>query len=324
MSHEHIPTLDLSMIYDGDQGIDIVAKQIKSVFKEYGFAYLTQHGIDHTLMQQLLAKTKEFHDLPKDAKMKIKQNKQFRGYLPANLSKIQTSTQGTAKKPNLNEAFIMMFEADESHPDYATGDYLAGPNQWPDEMPELKQIMITYSKAMLKLSNLLVKAFAVAFGLQQDSLDYLFEDPTFFLRLHKYPPQPNREENQFGVAPHTDIGFMTYVMQDNVGGLQVKKPGTEDWVDVPYIENSFILNAGDMLHHLTNGVYPSAIHRVLNFTDKDRYSIPFFFDPNMHQTITPLPEFTKDKAAKFPPLLYGDYVMKRVTANYSALQDPEK
>ncbi|MEM9103686.1 MAG: hypothetical protein AAGB12_15350 [Pseudomonadota bacterium] len=114
----------------------------------------------------------------------------------------------------------MMFDVDESHPDYKTGNYLAGPNQWPDEMPSLKNTMSLYRDAMIKLSSKLVEAFSIAFGLEQTTLNRFFINPTFFLRLHRYPPQlPSAHKEQFGVAPHTDISFMTFIAQDNIGGL---------------------------------------------------------------------------------------------------------
>ncbi len=161
--------------------------------------------------------------------------------------------------------------------------------------------------------------------LQQHDLDDLFVDPTFFLRLHRYAAQSPEsvDAEEYGVAPHTDLGFMTFVYQDDVGGLQVKHPATGEWLNIPYVSNTFVLNAGDVLNRLTNGTYPSAIHRVINTSNKTRYSIPFFFDPNFSKEIAPLKAFTQERGALFPPIIYGDYVESRVRPNYAALHvDP--
>jgi len=315
-----IPVIDLSGLYDGHEGINHVAQQIKKRFKTVGFSYLINSGISESLIKKILAAAKAFHKLSLEKKLKIKQNQAFRGYLAPNASKVKSSTQGSAKHPNLVEAFIMMFEADESNPDYKEGKYLAGPNQWPDEMPELKEVMIEYRDAMVSLSQRLVKAFAVAFGLAEHALDGMFLDPTYFLRLHRYQPQERSDADRFGLAPHTDIGFMTCLVQDDIGGLQVRAPETGEWVNVAYKPGALILNAGDMLQRLTNGEYKPVVHRVLNSSGKDRYSVPFFFDPNMHAQIESLAPFVKDGSVQCESFMYGDYVMGRVTPNYAILQ----
>lgn len=319
MQKLQIPTLDLSLLYGGSIGIAAVASQIRESFKTFGFAYVTNHGVPEHLIAQMFQAAHEFHDLPLQAKQNIKQNEFFRGYLGSKASQVKSSTQGHQKKPNLSEAFIMMHEVPES----SYGGFLAGPNQWPEEMPHLKTVMTAYSEAMTRLALLIVQAFALAFGLEQHDLDDLFVAPTFFLRLHRYPAQSAESvtSEEYGVAPHTDIGFMTFVCQDDVGGLQVHHPETGSWVDVPYVANTFVLNAGDMLNRLTNGMYPSAIHRVLNQSSTPRYSIPFFFDPNLNKEIAPLETFTQDQEVIFPPVVYGDYVASRVKPNYVALQE---
>jgi isopenicillin N synthase-like dioxygenase len=318
MQKLQLPTLNLSLLYTGSIGVAAVAKQIRESFRTFGFAYVTNHGISEHLVRQMFQAAKEFHDLPFQAKHNIKQNEFFRGYVGSKASQVKNSTQGHQKKPNLSEAFVMMHEVPESH----TSEPFTGPNQWPEEMPHLKNLMTAYSEAMTQLALLIVQAFSLAFDLEQHALDDLFVAPTFFLRLHRYPAQAEEsvKAEEYGVAPHTDIGFMTFVSQDNVGGLQVKHPETGEWIDVPYIANTFVLNAGDMLNRLTNGTYPSAIHRVLNTSLTPRYSIPFFFDPNLNKEIAPLKTFTQDKEILFPPVVYGDYATSRVKPNYTALQ----
>jgi polar amino acid transport system ATP-binding protein len=89
------------------------------------------------------------------------------------------------------------------------------------------------------------------------------------------------------VGEHTDYGFLTLLLQSDVGGLQVKAPN--GWIDVPPRSDAFVCNIGDMLERLTGGQYRSTPHRVKNNSARSRLSFPLFFDPNFHARVQPLP-----------------------------------
>ena len=125
-------------------------------------------------------------------------------------------------------------------------------------------------------------AVAVALDLPPDWFDKAFEDSQFSFRLSHYPPVA-AEPNQFGIAPHTDSNFMTFLAQTEVPGLQVRMPGG-DWLDVPYIPGSFAVNSGDMLRRWSNGRFKSTPHRALPPVGRERYAIPFFLGPRFDQT----------------------------------------
>lgn len=313
-----VPVLNLENLNKASN-LKGVMQLITSDFKDLGFAYIKNHGVSDELFSEMFAAARKFHDLPMASKLRIRQNSAFRGYVPTKQSQVKVSSQGSAKKPNTLEAFVMMHEVAEEHPDYIAGNYLAGPNQWPDEMPSLRDVMTRYRDEMSELGKKMVEIFAQAFGLNHDALNQYFINPTFFLRLQHYPrSKTEANEQQFGIAPHTDIGFLTFVAQDNVGGLEVKHP-QRGWIQVPNIPGTLVMNAGDMLKHWTNGTYASVPHRVINSTNSDRYSIPFFFDPNMHATIEPIQNDICGFSNVLEPVMYGDYVMKRVTKNYPDL-----
>ena len=131
--------------------------------------------------------------------------------------------------------------------------------------------------------------------------------------LH-YPAQEFQLNNQFGFAPHTDSGFLTILLQDEVGGLQVQKTDG-DWIDVEPQKYALILNSGNVISSLTNGEFISTPHRVKNNYKKSRVSIPFFFDPNMSAQIQALARFNHGKV-NVESFIYGEHLLKRLNANY--------
>jgi isopenicillin N synthase-like dioxygenase len=211
----------------------------------------------------------------------------------------------------------MMAEVAEDHPDYAEGLYFAGPNQWPDNLPGFREVVCRYRDEMLRLSQQLLRVFALALRTTPEVLAPLFVDPNYFLRVQHYPPAaPTLTEDQFGLAAHVDASFFTLLAQDEIGGLEIRLDNGE-WIKAPYHPNSFIINSGVMLERLSNNHFRAVPHRVLNHSQHERYSIPFFFDPNMHATIAVLESCTKQNhPAQYPPIIYGEYLLNRIQGNY--------
>lgn len=97
------------------------------------------------------------------------------------------------------------------------------------------------------------------------------------LRLLRYPPA-EAEANRFGIAPHTDANFLTFLAQSDVPGLQVRIP-TGDWVDVPYVPGSSPMNSGDVMARWTNGRFKSTPYRAVPPVGRHRYAIPYCLGP---------------------------------------------
>jgi len=160
---------------------------------------------------------------------------------------------------------------------------------YPD-LPDVAEIVGDYTAALTGLGHKLMATFGRALSLGDSYfVDRYTGEPSVRLRIFNYPPAPTPSgngEGQWGVAPHTDDGFLTLVRQDDVGGLQLRHAGL--WLDVPYVPDSFVVAIGGQLEHLTSGRYVSALHRVRNHSTRDRLSMPFFFDPAFDAVLAPI------------------------------------
>ncbi len=312
-----IPVIDLAPLFQDDGDIQAVADAVADAYTNVGFAYLINHGVPQALIDGAFQASADFHALPRAEKMALEVNQWHRGFIPINTSTPKTSSIAKVTKPNQSESLMIMHDLAEDDPDVLAGVDLAGPNQWPSSLPSFKADALGYVNAMNGLARKMTSVIEIALGTEPDRLQPAFDRPTTFLRMLHYPPQPPASpEDLFGSAPHTDYGFITLLVQDEVGGLQVRNVHGE-WVDAPYMPGAFVMNAGDILHRWSNGRFISTPHRVINTSGRERYSIPFFFDPNMHADIVPLESCIAEGAsAAYDPIVYGDYLMARLRANH--------
>jgi len=315
---DHIPIIDVSDLDQVDGGgIDSIVQQLRDVYGNVGFAYLVNHGIDRALIDAVFQASARFHALPREAKMVIELNELHRGFIPINTSTGKNSRLAVVTKPNQSESFIMMREAGTDDVAVRSGHYLAGPNQWPNELPGFRETVIAYHDALAGLAYKLCRAIALALETDVDAFAAAFAPPTTFLRLLYYPPQtPDPAGDLYGSAPHTDLGCISILAQDDIGGLQVRNTAGE-WIDAPRIPGSFLMNVGDMLHRWSNGRLLSTPHRVINRSGSARYSCPFFFDPAVTVKVEPLESsVTPDNPRRFDGIVYGDFLRAELSAAY--------
>ncbi len=317
-SFDRIPIIDIGEInrIDGP-GIESIVRQIQKAYGTAGFAYIVNHGVDPFLIKQLFQKSIEFHSLSYEEKIKIELNELHRGFIPINTSTDKNSKLAVVTKPNQSESFIMMREADSDDPAVKSGDYLAGPNQWPEEFPGFQETLTNYFDVLTHLCHKICRAIALALGADLKTFAAEFNPPTTFLRLIKYPPiLQNESRNLYGSAPHTDFGCITILAQDETGGLQVKNTDGQ-WIDAPFIKDSFVMNIGDMLHRWSNGLLISTPHRVINSTGQERFSCPFFFEPNVNVKVSPLPScVTHRRPKQFDSIIYGEFLRTELQTGY--------
>ncbi|MAI58548.1 MAG: 2OG-Fe(II) oxygenase [Rhodobacteraceae bacterium] len=302
-----IPIIDIAKLTKEQSEVDLQLA-IFEAYHDFGFAYIVNHGIDPVLVDTVFDASKRFHKLPKAEKMKVALDHKHRGYIAINTSTDVNSKLARVKKPNQSASFMMMREDTVEDPNV----YLSGPNQWP-ELENFREALEAYSEAMEGLGRRLLELSICSAGATDLSVLSAFDRATIWLRLLYYPPVSKETSSDvYGSAPHTDFGCLTLLAQDNVGGLQVQSP-TGQWLDAPKIENSFIVNVGDMLHRMTNGKLRSTPHRVINRSGKERYSCPFFYDPHVSLDVAPL---AGTGAPRFKTLNFGDFLKEELEASY--------
>lgn len=274
-----IPVIDIGPLIHQEQSEPCI-DALRTACSEVGFFYVRNHQIPFSLIQEVRAAAEAFFCAPDEEKMALAITPQIKGYLPLAYRSYEGEDRaGTSHQ----EGFWIGHDRPES-----AQSPLDGPNRWPEQYPSLKSNMLRYFDETERLANVLLRGFSLALGLESDHLSRYFKAPLSRLKVNHYPPQrsPVREDN-LGVVPHTDSGGFTILWQDEIGGLEVQNKNSE-WVGAPPIEDTFVINIGNIMETWSNGFFSSTPHRVINCGGQDRYSIPLFVNPSAEVTIAPL------------------------------------
>jgi len=166
---------------------------------------------------------------------------------------------------------------------------------------------------MLDLGNTLLRGFALSLDLEEDFFLEKFNRAAGWLRLLHYPPQRRIEaDRSIGVGAHTDYECFTIRAQDDNSGLQVQNLNGE-WIAAPPIRGTFVINIADLMARWTNDVFRSTMHRAVNLSGQDRYSIPFFLGPNADTMVSCLSSCVSPGASpKHPPIVTSEWILARV------------
>ena len=298
MSADSLPAIDFSSyLYGTREERTRVSEQINSACRRYGFFYLEQHGIPDELIANAFAAATEFFSLPLAERMSCKAatGRQNRGYQP------MFDTQREGEAPDIKESFDMGFPLTEEQLAPLAELPFYSHNAWPGD-PGFRWRVENLYFAMLACGQQVLRAMAESLQLDTNFFVARCRQPFTNMRLVHYPPQPRSADDGIGARPHTDKGLITLLLNDANGGLHVQS-ASGDWIDAPPRPGALIINVGDLLTRWTNGRFRSAMHRVVNTSGNERYSIPQFHH---------LDYFAEIDAADIPG--GGDTVYPRITA----------
>lgn len=309
-----IPIVDLRDYLAGaEAGRIAAAADICAALEGIGFFGIANHGVPAHVVQAAFAASQRFFGQPMADKLAVRINMGHRGYMP-----MADQHRADAVRPNLSESFLIGPDLAEDDPAVVEGRPLHGVNPWPDGQDGFRDALAGYRDAMSTLGLRLLPLFESALDLPDGFFAARYRNPMGFVRSLHYPPlSDSADPKQFGAAPHSDFGFITILAQDDVGGLQVQtREG--DWIDAPNRPGVFLVNIGDMLMRWTNDRFRSTMHRVINAPGRDRYSLPFFFDPDFETEVACLESCTgPGNPPRYDPLVWGDYLTASFNANHA-------
>lgn len=327
-----IPLIDFSAFLSGDATVKKqTAEAVLKGFQDTGFIYLKNHGIPRSTVSTVFSNSAKFFARPQEEKDKLAWYSAAanRGYVTQGREKLvvleETGTEAEMRKivPDLKESM-----------EIGRDDQPETPNMWPsgdDAAVEFRKEMVAFFDTCKDLHQQVMRAIALGIGIDETWFDSFTDAGDNTLRLLHYPGVSKsvfkRDDGQLQVraGEHSDYGSITLLFQDKRGGLQVRSPkGT--FVNATPIEDTIVVNAGDLLARWSNDTIKSTKHRVVEpppkpeDSDKDeyppRYSIAYFCNPNYERTIEAIPGTYDKDGRKYGNVQSGDYLIQRLTATY--------
>ncbi|KAG7569618.1 Non-hem dioxygenase N-terminal domain [Arabidopsis thaliana x Arabidopsis arenosa] len=284
-----IPVLDMDDVWGKPEGLRLV----RSACEEWGFFQMVNHGVNHSLMESVRGAWREFFELPLDEKRKYANSPDtYEGY---------GSRLGVVKDAKLDWS------------DYFFLNYLPSsirsPSKWPSQPPKIRELIEEYGEEVKKLCERLTETLSESLGLEPNHLMKALggeEKVGASLRTNYYPkcPQPHLT---LGLSSHSDPGGITILLPDEkVAGLQVRRG--DGWITVKSFPNALIVNIGDQIQILSNGIYKSVEHQVIVNSGMERVSLAFFYNPRSDIPIGPIEELvTENRPALYKPIRFDEY-----------------
>jgi isopenicillin N synthase-like dioxygenase len=278
---QQVPTLDIRR-YNTDR--EAFVAELGAAYREFGFCGISGHGIPQDLIDKAYDVFVRFFAQPSDVKMKyhVPGTGGARGYTPFGIE--------TAKDSKYSDLKEFWHIGRELPPDSKYAADMA-PNLWPTEVAGFREYGYGLYNALDQLGTRVLRALA----LHIDLPEHYFDDKTNFgnsiLRPIHYPPITQADIPNVRAGAHEDINFITLLVGASAEGLQLLQRNGE-WLPITTQGDTIVVNIGDMLQRLTNHVYPSTTHRVVNppgeKARQPRYSVPFFLHPNPDVVLDPV------------------------------------
>lgn len=317
-----IPVIDISPFENGGPAADAMIRSVNDACEEHGFLVVAGHGIPNEVNEDMDRACRAFFGQSPEEKSR---------FTPANGDILrgwwEVGTMATAASldietpPDFMEYLGFGPElSSEQRADYARRgvkhvDSFFATNVWPDT-EGLRDAADNFYAATSALGHRLMRILAVALDLPADWFADKFELPASSLFINYYPatlaePEPGR----FRRGQHTDYGAVTVLYTDGESGLQVQSPDG-DWVPVPVVSDTYVVNLGDLMTFWSNGRWRSSMHRVVCPTDTstDRLSVPLFFNPSLDALVQCVPTCLAPGEQPAEPIPAGEWIANKIAA----------
>jgi isopenicillin N synthase-like dioxygenase len=302
---QNIPVVDLRDWDAGGTARERFVRAVGESLADIGFFAVQHHGIPDELTQRAYAIAKAFFHLPPEIKARYHDpaKKGQRGFTGFGTEHAKDSL-----APDLKE-FWQVGRPDVVHPLY-------GPNYWPDEVAQFGPTLVELYRRLDRLGATLLEACAAYIDEPANRFVDMTADSDTIVRVLYYPPvAPNTPPGAVRSAAHEDINLITLLSGATAEGLELKRrDGT--WMPVHTGFDTIVVDSGDMLQNVTNGLYKSTTHRVVNPGDStsERFSMPCFVHARLDVDLTPLPSCIRrtGEPAKYPQITAGEYLAQRL------------
>ncbi|KAK8965250.1 1-aminocyclopropane-1-carboxylate oxidase 2 [Platanthera guangdongensis] len=296
MEGSSFPVINMEML-DGSERPEAM-NVLRDACENWGFFELLNHGISHELMDRVERANKEHYRRFRE--------QQFMEFAAKTLDGGGENVEGLDWESTFFLRHLPVSNIAEV----------------PELDHECRKIMEEFAVELEKLAEGLLDLLCENLGLEKGYLKRAFNGsnglPTFGTKVSNYPPCPKPDVIK-GLRAHTDAGGIILLFQDDqVSGLQLLKDG--NWVEVPPLRHSIVVNIGDQLEVITNGRYKSVMHRVIAQTNGNRMSIASFYNPGSDAVIFPAPELMKEQEEKeaYPKFMFEDYMTLYVRHKFQA------
>lgn len=316
--NREIPTFNLSDFFNDKA---LFAERLVKAFMEFGFVAFTDHGVSQDIIDANYEAAKKFFALPEEVKAKYADGMGGqRGYTAFGVegAKDDKKTGGDLKE-------FWHRGRDLPKDDPAADKYrdTVPPNLYVEEVPEWEEAGLRMYMALNGAGDIIMSALALGLGLSEDYFEANMRYSDSLLRTLHYPPTEGMDPDTPAIraGAHEDINAITLLVGSEQSGLQVLAKTQDgkgkEWIPIEAGKGQIVVNIGDMLQRLTNGVLPSTTHRVMNPEGPSRafprYSAPFFFHFNQDFLIDALEScVTPNNPRRWPPILEHDFLMVRL------------
>ncbi|NNC58335.1 MAG: isopenicillin N synthase family oxygenase [Woeseiaceae bacterium] len=281
---DKLPVIDVSPLTgDDERAKQRVIRDVGDACHEIGFMVIRGHGMPPKTISRLRQLVTQFFNRPLEKKLALSITPDnYRGYIP--LGFFTPNSDGDT--PDRYEGYKLHWETDRLDPIRNDCD-LYGPNKWPDRPAGFRDAVLDYWRHCDRVAGYLLDALACVLGVDAETFRRAFDKPLTNMTLLHYPPQATND-NEFGIHPHKDTDALTILAPDPIGGLYVRRTGSERWIPADAADDSLIVNIGDMLEIWSGGYFVSTPHKVVNSTGRERYSFPYFAVPRFDVRVAPL------------------------------------